>query len=270
MSISPLAVIDVATDLEAEQIALDAVVADLPAKAWATPTPSPQWTVGDQIGHLTYFDVAAEQAITDPTRFRATVESLLQAARGGNSAIDDLTIGPYRSMSAIDRLTAWREGRERLAAAAVRLAEDARVPWYGPSMGSKSFLTARLMEVWAHGQDVIDAIHSHRPATDRLKHIAQLGVITRKWSYTNRQMEIPDSEVDVVLVAPSGVIWNWGPGDAASTVRGEAEDFCLVVTQRRHVDDTGLQTVGDAARSWMVQAQAFAGPPTDGPEAGRF
>ena len=30
--------------------------------------------------------------------------------------------------------------------------------WYGPSMGAKSFLTARLMEVWAHGQDVVDAI----------------------------------------------------------------------------------------------------------------
>ncbi len=137
-------------------------------------------------------------------------------------------------------------------------------------MGGKSFLTARLMEAWAHGQDVVDAVGGNRPATDRLRHIAQLGVITRGWSYANRRMEAPEADVDVVLAAPSGATWTWGPGDAADAVRGSAEDFCLVVTQRRHADDTGLQLVGDAARDWMVRAQAFAGPPTDGPTAGRF
>ena len=95
-----------------------------------------------------------------------------------------------------------------------------------------------------------------------------MGVITRGWSYANRQMEVPDAEVDVVLEAPSGATWRWGPGDAADVVRGSAEDFCLVVTQRRHADDTGLEVVGEAARDWMDRAQAFAGPPTDGP-AGR-
>ena len=53
-------------------------------------------------------------------------------------------------------------------------------------------------------------------------------------------------------------------------VRGTAEDFCLVVTQRRHVDDTSLAISGEAARVWMVRAQVFAGPPTAGPNAGRF
>jgi hypothetical protein len=48
-------------------------------------------------------------------------------------------------------------------------------------------------------------------------------------------------------------------------VRGPAEDFCLVVTQRRHVDDTALRVAGDVARDWLEKAQAFAGPPTDGP-----
>jgi uncharacterized protein (TIGR03084 family) len=95
-----------------------------------------------------------------------------------------------------------------------------------------------------------------------------LGVITRAWTYINRRLDPPDSEVDVFLSAPSGTEWEWGPGTAADTVTGSALDFCLVVTQRRHLDDTGLTVVGDSTREWLTMAQAFAGPPTDGPGKG--
>jgi uncharacterized protein (TIGR03084 family) len=167
-------------------------------------------------------------------------------------------------------LDAWRDNRRSLARAAATLDDSARVEWYGPSMSAKSFLTARLMEVWAHGQDVVDAVHeagmvASRPPTDRLRHIAQLGVITRGWSYVNRGMEVPAGDVRVELQAPSGETWTWGPDDGPDAVRGPAEDFCLVVTQRRHPHDTRLEVVGDVARDWLVHAQAFAGAPTDGP-----
>jgi uncharacterized protein (TIGR03084 family) len=81
-------------------------------------------------------------------------------------------------------------------------------------------------------------------------------------------MEVPEGDVRVALAAPSGAEWAWGPDDAADRVAGPAEDFCLVVTQRRHVDNTGLVVEGDVARDWLLRAQAFAGPATDGPEAG--
>jgi uncharacterized protein (TIGR03084 family) len=135
-------------------------------------------------------------------------------------------------------------------------------------MSAKSFLTARLMETWAHGQDVVDAVGAARAPTDRLRHIAQLGVITRRWSYANRGLAVREEEVRVELAGPSGTTWTWGQDDAAASIVGAAEDFCLVVTQRRHVDDTMLVVRGDAARDWMLKAQAFAGPPTDGPRPG--
>ena len=123
------------------------------------------------------------------------------------------------------------------------------------------------MEVWAHGQDIVDTLGLDRPASDRLRHVAQLGVITRGWSYVNRRMDVPEGEVRVELAAPGGE-WTWGPDDAQNTVRGDAEDFCLVVTQRRHADDTALEIEGEVARDWLLLAQAFAGPPTDGPAVG--
>ncbi len=259
-------------DLIAEQDALDAVVADLTPEQWATPTPSARWTVADQVAHLTYFDGTATLAVRDPDAFNASLGELVTLLEGGPEAMDDHTLGWARAGAPADLLARWRQDRADLAKAATALAEDDRIPWYGPSMGAKSFLTARLMECWAHGQDVVDGLRSagidaDRPATDRLAHIARLGFITRGWTYANRGEEAPSTPVRVVLAAPSGDEWTFGPDDATESVTGDALDFCLVVTQRRHVDATGLDVDGDSARDWMTKAQAFAGPPTDGPPA---
>jgi uncharacterized protein (TIGR03084 family) len=251
-------------DLTAEQEALDTIVGDLAAEAWEAPTPSPGWSVRDQIGHLTYFDGAASLAITQPDAFTASVSDLVAAMSAGG--LDDLTL--HRNLDPVALLEAWRSNRSRLAEAASTLERDQRVPWYGPSMSARSFLTARLMETWAHGQDVVDALGAERPATARLRHIAQLGVITRGWSYANRGLEVPPEPVRVELSAPAGDTWTWGPEGVPELVRGPALDFCLAVTQRRHVDDTHLEVVGDRARDWMLKAQAFAGPPTDRPARG--
>jgi uncharacterized protein (TIGR03084 family) len=260
-----VSVTDIRADLISEQEALDAVVADLDHEQWDQPTPSPRWTVRDQIAHLTFFDGTATLAIRDPEGFNASLTDLLPLLGAGEGAMDDHTLGWARDLEPAELLARWRAGRDELAEAATELGEDDRVPWYGPSMGAKSFLTARLMECWAHGQDVVDAVGGSRTPTDRLAHIARLGFITRGWTYANRGDDAPATPVRVVLDAPSGEQWTFGPDDATETIAGPAEDFCLVVTQRRHVDDTALVTDGPAARDWMEKAQAFAGPPTDGP-----
>jgi uncharacterized protein (TIGR03084 family) len=270
-SMASLTVSDVLDDLLAEQQALDDVVAELTWDQWQLPTPSEGWTVADQIGHLTFFDRNAALAITDPEGFHDAMTALLSSGGAGAASADEITLGPYRAMSSRELLAAWRAGRAELAAAGATLAEDARVAWYGPSMGAKSFLTARLMEAWAHGQDVVDAVGATRRPTDRLRHIAQLGFITRGWTYANRGLDVPTTPVRVELRLPSGEHLQFGPGPAeepaADSIAGPAEDFCLVTTQRRHVDDTDLVVTGAAARDWMERAQLFAGPPTDGPAA---
>lgn len=257
----------VLADLVAEQDALDEVVSAIDGVQWNLETASAGWTVADQIGHLAYFDATAALAISDPDAFRAHVGELLQLS-GKDDAVDGLTLAEFRAMTPRSLLTIWRSNRTDLEAVAGGLADDTRVIWYGPSMGAKSFLTARLMECWAHGQDVVDAIGAHREPTDRLIHIVRLGFITRGWTYANRGLDVPGVDVSVQLVAPSGAEWTLGPENAECRVSGSAEDFCLVVTQRRHVDDTDLVIDGAPAREWMGMAQAFAGPATDGPAAG--
>jgi uncharacterized protein (TIGR03084 family) len=256
----------VAADLVAEQDALDTAISGLDDETWSKPTASPRWSIADQIGHLAYFDHTATLAIADPDGFRSEMTRLLEHF-GDDRAVDEFTLGAFRHMSPTTLLTRWRTNRDTLAAAATSLDDDTRVVWYGPSMGAKSFLTARLMECWAHGQDVIDAAGVQRPSTDRLAHIVRLGVITRGWSYTNRGLEAPDVPVFLKLRSPSGAEWVFGDDTASESIVGPAEDFCMVVTQRRHVDDTVLTVSGEAARDWMLKAQVFAGPPMNGPPA---
>jgi uncharacterized protein (TIGR03084 family) len=249
-------------DLVAEQGALDDVVANITDNEWRLMTASPGWTVADQISHLTFFDTSAATAISDPAKFHEDLSELIEGSSG--EGIDDFTLHAYRSLSSQELLGAWREARRVLDEAAATLTEETRVPWYGPSMGAKSFLSARLMETWAHGTDVVDVLGATRPVTDRLRHVAQLGYLTRAWSYRVRGENAPEGDVRVELLGPSGDLWSWGPNDTDEKVTGSAEEFCLVVTQRRHVDDTAL-SYGDLGRDWLIRAQCFAGGPSDGP-----
>ncbi len=217
--------------------------------------------------HLCYFDGAAALAVRDPDGFAAEARRLVEASLVSETSGDDFTLGDFRALDPARRLQRWRSNRRELAEAAGTLGERDRISWYGPSMGAKSFVTARLMEAWAQGCDVCDTVGASRAPTGRLRHVAQLGYITRKWAYANRGLQAPEGDVRVELLSPSAQTWAWGDPAAAgdNAVRGPALDFCLVVTQRRHPADTALEVTGELARDWMSLAQAFAGPPSDGP-----
>jgi len=247
-------------DLAAESAELDEVLEDLDDAAWQRATPAVGWTVRDQVTHLAWFDHAAVTAARDPSTFRAEVDRLGTGIDGlaDRVALDHATMPPR------DVLVWARTARREFLDVYAELPPDTRVPWYGPPMSVASSVTARLMETWAHGQDVIDALGLSRRPTARLRHIAHLGVRTLGWSFQVHGHPTPDSPVRVELTAPGGGTWGWGPDGATERVTGPAEDFCLVVTQRRHRADTALTATGPLAEAWLGLAQAFAGPPSPG------
>ena len=264
------------SDLDAEYTDLRRLVAPLAADApeWDRATPADGWAVRDQISHLAFFDDAGRMAIMEPEAFATFAEEAM--ARSGDPMAEHLARG--RSIEG-DALLSWWDGAHRGMMTAFAGADPTvRVPWFGPPMGVLSFISARLMETWAHGQDVADALGHERQPTDRLRHIAHLGVRARPFSYLVHGREIPTGRIDVVLVAPSGESWQWEAGTAddgatsasasGARVSGTALDFCLVVTQRRNIADTGLAVDGELATDWMSVAQAFAGPPGPGRPAG--
>ena len=254
------------TDLAAEHDALAALLADRPDRDWAAPTPAPGWTVRDQVAHLAHFDGVTALCIGEPEKFVALRDSLVDL----QSYVDG--VGPaHADRPGAEMLSWWADEHRALRAAAEAADPAVRVPWFGPSMSLASKLTARIMETWAHGQDVADALGARREPTARLRHVARIGVLAFPNSYRARDRPVPDAAVHVDLTPPDGgEHWTWGDPGAADTVTGPAEDFCLVVTQRRHPADTELRTRGETAREWLGIAQAFAGPPGEGRRAGQF
>ncbi|HWJ10360.1 MAG TPA: TIGR03084 family metal-binding protein [Nocardioides sp.] len=251
---------DLLHDLAEESSAVEGLVASLEASDWGLPTPAAGWSIHDQVSHLAFFDEQAVLAVASPSRFREGAQALI----AGGMDFPDRIAAQYRSMPVPDLLDWFRSARVELLRVFDGLEGSTRVPWFGPDMSLMSSATARLMETWAHGLDIAETIGAELPATSRLHHIAHLGVRTYGFSFSLRNLRAPSEDVRVELVAPDGSSWTWGPPGVPNTVTGSALDFCLVVTQRRHFLDTGLDVRGPAARDWMAIAQAFAGAPGAG------
>lgn len=247
-------------DLQAESDALDGLVGSLPAGQWALPTPAPGWTIAHQIGHLLWTDRVALTSIRDEAAFR----ELVAGAQPRIATFVDDAAEEASAAAPEDLLADWRRTRRELHAALRTVPDGRKLLWFGPPMSAPSMATARLMETWAHGLDVADALGVTPAPTARLKSIAHLGVRTRDFAFTVHGLTPPAEPFRVELTAPDGSLWAWGPADAAQQVSGPAVDFCYLVTQRRPRAELALTAEGPDAEKWLTIAQAFAGPPGAG------
>ncbi|OBG28707.1 TIGR03084 family metal-binding protein [Mycobacterium sp. 852002-51057_SCH5723018] len=247
-------------DLSAESDDLDALVAPLPANRWAEPTPAPGWSIAHQIGHLLWTDRVALTAVADEAGFAEA----LKAAQADPTGFVDAGAEELAALAPAELLAEWRGTRGRLHEALLAVPDGRKLPWFGPPMSAASMATARLMETWAHGLDVADALAVERPATERLRSIAHIGVRTRDYAFIVNNLAPPSEPFRVELRAPGGDTWSWGPSDAAQRVTGSAEDFCFLVTQRRPLSSLDIVAQGPDAERWLGIAQAFAGPPGAG------
>lgn len=250
----------VVAELRAESDDLDTLVAELNPDQWALATPAPGWTIAHQIAHLLWTDRVALLSVTDEAGFNLVLGSAAEDPAGFvDAAAEDLAGTPPPEL-----LANWRATRRLLHDALLTVEDGRRLPWFGPPMSAPSMATARLMETWAHGLDVADTLGVRRPPTARLRSVAHLGVRTRDFAFAVHGLPAPTAPFHVELRAPDGSLWTWGPADAAQRVTGSAEDFCLLVTQRRPPAELDVTAEGPDAQCWLTIAQAFAGPPGPG------
>lgn len=245
-------VAELLADLEAEHRELYDVVAAISPDDWLTPTPAWGWDVRDTIAHLADTDELAIGTATGGDYALNTVAAQTASA-------EDLTfqgVRRGRKLPGAEVAAWWARTSAAIRATLAALPADTRVPW-GIGMRTPSFVTARMMETWAHGLDVRAALGVPAPDSDRLAHVAWLSTRALPYAFTVAGREMPTAPLRVELVLPSGAMWTYGPEDAADRIAGSAGEYCRVFVQRRSRADTNLEIQGDAAEAAIAVARAY-------------
>ena len=248
-------------DLRAESDELDALVAELPADAVGGP---------HTCAGLDDRPSDRAPAVDRPCRAdrRHRRGRLRGGARRGRQGPDGFrrcgSRGVGRRCRRIRLLADWRETRDRLHDELLAVADGRKLPWFGPPMSAASMATARLMETWAHGLDVADALGVKRPATARLRSIAHIGVRTRDFAFSINGLTPPAEPFRVELRAPDSSTGRGVPTTPSSASRGRRRtSACWSRSdgRGRHLD---VHRRRCRRRAVAGIAQAFAGPPGPG------
>ncbi len=256
-----------AKDFREESEAVNALVAPLDDAGLNRPTAFKGWTIAMVIRHLHVWNLAARLSLNADGSFEDYYGKLAaHLAKGGKMTGFELEW--LEGLTGRPLVEAWRKGFVATAEDFATADPSARVKWAGPDMSVRSSLTARLMETWAHGQEVFDELGVVRRNADRIRNIVVLGNNTYGWTYKVRGQTPPEPRPHLRLTAPSGEIWSYNDPSEMELIEGLAEEFCQVVTQTRNIADTRLKVSGPNATDWMSKAQCFAGAAETPPPAG--
>jgi uncharacterized protein (TIGR03084 family) len=256
----------VIADLTTEAAEVDALVAGLSEAEWDTPTPAPGWPVRHQIAHLAFIFRIAGLSASQPQAFAELTKTGAAGFEAAvNGALEEFIHDPAEVL-----LNRWRGERDTAIKAIAAVPGDQLVPWLVNPLPPYVLACAGMMELFGHGQDIADALGVRPERTDRIKHLVGFAVRVRDFGYQARNLTPPAEEFRFELTAPSGALWAFGPEDATERVTGSAEDFCLLVTRRRHRYDTDVRAKGTLADQWLDIAQAYRGPAGQGRKPGQF
>ena len=252
-----------AAELRAESDELAEVLENVGADDFEIPTPAKGWDVADQVAHLAYFDRVAVRAITDPEGFASWLAKVAP-----DPSVMEAGQAELAALAPRQLLKEFATARAEYLGAALSHPGE-RLAWFGPTMSTESMTTARLMETFAHGADIRDALGEQIFFSERHLNIVYLGYRTIGFSFRNRGLEPPSGDIEIRVAMPDGTERCLGEASADAAgqpnrVSGSLGDLALLVVQRRNAADLNLEVSGDDARRWVAIAQAFAGPPGPG------
>jgi uncharacterized protein (TIGR03084 family) len=240
--------------LAREQTTLQTELQGLATDDWFRPTPARLWDVRDTVAHLADIDEIAIDTCTAGSRPLNDFAARLASP-------EDTTLWGVlrgRRRSGHDVLAWWEDTSARERDVLAGLDSAMRIPW-GLGMRPPSLVTARLMETWAHGLDVREALGLPVVDTDNLRHVAWLGYRALPYAFSFAGRERPPGELRIEITSPSGdEVWEYGPAGAPNRVTGPAGELCRLFAQRITRDEArGLVAEGDGAIAALEVARAF-------------
>jgi uncharacterized protein (TIGR03084 family) len=257
---------EVIADLREETAVLDKVLATLDEAGWHKETPAVGWDTHDTIAHLADTNETMYVSVTGGAR--DLMSEALEAVReaGGNFDVSDpRAVDAYtarqvergRKMTWQDVYGWWQSSCAQLYEMLEALDAKGRYRWGANMISPLSLGSARMMETWAHSLDVHATAGVEYVDTDRIRHVAFLGLRAMPNAFMLEKLD-PPGAIRVELTAPSGALWAMGPDDAPTVVRGRASDWCRLVARRdRDGSAQRLQADGPDAENVIKHARAF-------------
>lgn len=249
--ISLVAMREILADLVAEQQALDQMLQRAPERDWKRRTRAPKWTVQDTISHLAWSEDYAMAAL------EGDEEQLAEVGAIGVDGFNEKGVKAGRGKRPQEVIEWWRYSRAAVVDALSRRRPDERIAWYVSDMSARTFATARLMETWAHGLDIREALGKEVEDTPRLRHVAFLGWATLPYAFEQAGEEYSEP-VRVEVVGPGYARWVFGPEESGQVIKGTAGDWCRVAVRRLDAEDAdSLTATGEIAAKALRVARAF-------------
>jgi uncharacterized protein (TIGR03084 family) len=216
-------------DLEAEQVRLERLLADLDWGQWTSASGAQGWTIADVVLHLAQSEEAVTACIEHPD---------LRAAAGGRpaSTVEEHAAEMVRAerpevFSPSPVFGRWMRARRRALDALRGADPQLSIEWVAGPVKPATLATTRLTEHWAHGLDITGPLGLNFPDTERLRHVAWLA--HRTLPYALALSGEQQAAVRCELTAPDGShVWRYGPADAGSSITGPAGAFCRVAVHR--------------------------------------
>lgn len=222
---------------------LSGFLADLDDNGWQRPSRCDGWNVCDVVLHL----AQTNELATASARGRMAEAIADLAGAGGGGSVDD-GAGSLVARERGHPGSAVRDRWETSADVLVRRLDDIdphqRLEWVAGRLSARTLTATRIAETWIHAGDVGAAFGWMPAATDRLWHVARLAWRTIPYAFARADREVSGA-VAFELRGPNGDLWSFTPDSgAATTVRGDALELCMVAAQRARPEDTSLRVDG--------------------------
>jgi uncharacterized protein (TIGR03084 family) len=244
--------------LAEQQAELSDLLTPLTADGWSRPSRCEGWSVGDVVLHLAQTN---EMAIGSAQgRFDEALAVLTQGVETAGNVDDgaDLMVRHERGLPVDVLFERWQQGARTLVGALSEGDPHRRVDWVAGPLSVRTLATTRLAETWIHTGDVADALDVTVEPADRLRHIARLAWRTLPYAFAQAGGTL-SGPVSFELTGPSGSAWTFVPeDDAATTIRGDGVELCLVAARRIDPGDTSLVGEGPDAAAVLELVRTYA------------
>ena len=211
--------------LVAEQQLLDQYLQSIPLREWNNKTRYKSMTITDQVSYLAGSEDLAFNAI----RKKGTFFTDYKGPNGPNK-FAKVQIDKGKKMRPQDVIEWWRLSRAKIIEVLAKSSQNREVEWWKHTWDMKTFVMWKLSETWAHSLDIFDVTKNDFNDTTRLEHISEFG-----WTqipHISKINKIKDKDLRVELIGPEYKVWNFGPENAENIIKGNASDWCRLITGR--------------------------------------